>query len=114
MKINWLTLIKDWFGLIAVVLGLVSAVGFSVSAPWPARADVDAIQKSVEDMRQQMHDQQCLTLRVLLRSYQDALERAEDDLRKDPNSQSARRAKAESEGQITQLTESLRRQSCIL
>lgn len=112
MKINWLALVKDWFGLLAVVIGLISAIGFSVSTPWPARADVEAVEKGLQEMQRTMHDQQCLTLRVLLRSYQDALERAEEDLRQDVKSLSARRAKADAETQIAQINESLRRQNC--
>ena len=76
MKINWLTIVKDWLGLVAVVIGLVTGIGFSVSAPWPAKADVEAVQRSIEATQKQVEQQQCLILRVLLRGYEDDLDRA--------------------------------------
>ena len=66
---NLVTLVKDWFGLVAVVIGLVSAIGFSVSAPWPAKADIEVIQQQVIDAQRQIQQQGCLILRVLLRGY---------------------------------------------
>jgi hypothetical protein len=113
MKINWLTIVKDWFGLLAVVIGLVSAVGFSVSAPWPAKADVESQQKQIDAQQKQIDQQQCLILRVLLRGYQDDLDRAEDELKTNPNSTSARRDKTSAEASIADITIQLRRQNCL-
>ncbi len=47
---NLVTLVKDWFGLVAVVIGLVSAIGFSVSAPWPAKADIKAFKQAAKEL----------------------------------------------------------------
>jgi hypothetical protein len=110
---NIVTIVKDWFGLLAVVIGLVSAIGFSVSTPWPARADVDAIQQQVIDAQRQIQQQGCLILRVLLRGYQEDLDRAEDELRTSPNSPSARRNKVEAETGIADITTQMRRQNCL-
>lgn len=112
MKFNLAAFIKDWFGLIAVVAGVVSAVGFSVSTPWPARADVEQIQKQVELQQQQITQQQCLILRVLLVNYQTQLERAQDDLAKNPESSSAKRDKTDAETQIASVTAQIRLFNC--
>lgn len=113
MKINWLAIIKDWFGLLAVVIGLVSAVGFSVSAPWPAKADVEAQQKQIDQQQKQIDAQQCLILRVLLRGYQDDLDRAEEELKANPDLASARRDKANAEASIADIMVQLRKQDCL-
>lgn len=112
MKINWMTLVKDWFGLLAVVIGIVSAIGFSVSTPWPAKADVEAIQQVVKEQQEQIKKQQCLILRVLLRGYQDDLDRAEEELAKTPASSSAKRDKVNAETQIASLMTQLRQSNC--
>lgn len=112
MKINWLAIVKDWFGLLAVVIGLVSAIGFSVSTPWPARADVENVQKQIETQQRQIDQQQCLILRVLLNGYQDDLDDAEEELKQNPNSVSARRNKANAESNIADIMNQLRKQNC--
>lgn len=110
---NLVTLVKDWFGLMAVVIGLVSAIGFSVSAPWPAKADIEVIQQQVIDAQKQIQQQGCLILRVLLRGYQEDLDRAEEELRTNPGSNSARRNEVEAETGIADITTQMRRQNCI-
>lgn len=112
MKINWLTIVKDWFGLLAVVIGVVSAIGFSVSTPWPARADVESIQQTIKEQQIQIKQQQCLLLRVLLRGYQDDLDRAEDELSKTPGSNSAKRDKIDAETQIASIMSQMRQNNC--
>ena len=113
MKINWLGIVKDWFGLFAVLIAAVSAIGFTVSAPWPAKADVEAVQRSIEATQQQVAQQQCLILRVLLRGYQDDLSRAEDDIAHEPTSQSAKRSKAQAEAGIADILAQLRALKCL-
>lgn len=113
MKINWLTIVKDWFGLLAVVIGLVSAIGFSVSTPWPARADVESIQKQIQVQQQQIEQQQCLILRLLLNGYQDDLDEAELELKDNPGSSSARRNKVTAEANIADVMNQLRKQDCL-
>lgn len=112
-SIPWLTIVKDWFGLVAVVIGLVSAIGFTVSAPWPAKAEVEAVQRSIEETQKQLAAQQCLILRVLLRGYQDDLSRAEDDIARDPTSASAKRSKSAAEAGIADILAQLRAQKCL-
>lgn len=112
MKINWLSIVKDWFGLLAVVIGVVSAIGFSVSTPWPARADVENVQRQIETQQKQIDQQQCLILRVLLNGYQDDLDDAEEELKESPNSVSARRNKANAEASIADIMNQLRKQNC--
>jgi len=113
MKVPWLTIIKDWFGLVAVLIAAVSAVGFTVSAPWPAKAEVEAVQRTIEETQRQLSVQQCLILRVILRGYQEDLGRAEDDIEHDPTSSSAKRAKAAAEAGIADILAQLRAFKCL-
>lgn len=113
MKINWLSIVKDWFGLLAVVIGIVSAVGFSVSTPWPARAEVERLKDQIEIQQTQIAQQQCLILRVLLHGYQDDLDRAEEELKEHPDLSSARRDKANAEANIADIMNQLRKNNCL-
>ena len=112
MKINWLTIVKDWFGLLAIVIAAMGTIGLSVSTPWPARADVESIQQTVKEQQAQIKQQQCLILRVLLRGYQDDLDRAEDELSHNPASSSAKRDKIDAETQIASIMTQLRQSNC--
>jgi hypothetical protein len=112
-SIPWLAIVKDWFGLVAVVIAAVSAIGFSVSAPWPAKAEVEAVQRTIEETQKQLAAQQCLILRVLLRGYQDDLQRAEEDIAHDPASNSAKRSKSTAEAGITDILAQLRAYKCL-
>ena len=113
MKINWMTIIKDWFGLLAVVIAAISAIGFSVSTPWPARADVESVQRQIQTQQLQIAQQQCLILRVLLHGYQDDLDRAEEELKAHPDLSSARRDKANAEANIADIMNQLRKNNCL-
>ena len=113
MKINWVTIIKDWFGLLAVVIAAVSAIGFSVSTPWPARADVESVQRQIQTQQLQIAQQQCLILRVLLHGYQDDLDRAEQELKDHPDLSSARRDKSNAEANIADIMNQLRKNNCL-
>lgn len=106
------TFVKDWFGLIAVVMAVAAAIGFGVSTPWPARADVEKLEQIVRDTQTELKGLSCLTLKLLLRSYQDDLERANDDLAKNPNSVSAQRAKATAEQNIKDVLAQMRETKC--
>ena len=112
MKINWLAIVKDWFGLLAVAITLMGTIGLSVSTPWPARADVESIQETVAQQQIQIKQQQCLILRVLLRGYQDDLDRAEDELTQNPASSSAKRDKIDAETQIASIMTQMRQSNC--
>lgn len=98
-----MTIVKDWFGLFAVVFGALTFIGFSVSTPWPARADVDKITSDVQSIQSQVKDQNCLVLRLLLKSYEDDLETANDELAENPNSVSAKNAKRDAEQTIADI-----------
>jgi hypothetical protein len=90
-----MTIVKDWFGLIAVLVGALTFVGFSVSAPWPARAQVERITADLQNVQTQVKQQNCLVLRVLLKSYESDLETAEQELEDNPNSVTAKNNKRE-------------------
>lgn len=98
-----MTIVKDWFGLIAVLVGALTFVGFSVSTPWPARADVEKITQDVQSIQSQVKDQNCLVLRLLLKSYEDDLELANKELAENPGSVSARNAKRDAEQTISDI-----------
>lgn len=112
-SIPWMTIVKDWFGLAAILIGVVASVGFTVSAPWPAKAEVEAVQRTIEETQRQLAAQQCLILRVLLRGYQDDLGRAEDDIATDPDSTSAKRAKSAAEAGIADVLAQIRALKCL-
>ena len=98
-----MTIVKDWFGLIGVLLVAVSAIGFSVSTPWPARADVENIQRQLGTVQDQIKSQNCLVLRLLLKSYEDELDQANAELKKNPDSFAAQKNKAEAETTIADI-----------
>ncbi len=109
---NWLTFVKDWLGLVGVVVVAISAVGFSVSAPWPARAEMEAVHKELVVTQQQVKEQGCLILMVLLRSYKDDLEKATLELTSSPSSQSAKRQKQDAEVQVHKIEVHMTKLGC--
>ena len=98
-----MTVVKDWFGLFAVLIGVFTAIGFSVSTPWPARADVEKITADVQSIQSQVKDQNCLVLRLLLKSYEDDLDEANKELAENPNSTAAKNAKRDAEQTIADI-----------
>lgn len=104
-KFNLTTIVKDWFGLFAIIIATFTAIGFSVSTPWPARAEVEFIQTNISKLEKQMKDQNCLVLRLLYKTYESDKEIAEKDLEKNPNSISARKAKEEAENSMREIGE---------
>lgn len=98
-----MTIVKDWFGLFAVLFGALTFIGFSVSTPWPARADVEKITQDVQSIQGQVKDQNCLVLRLLLKSYEDDLQNAEDELETNPTSTAAKTNKREIEQTISDI-----------
>ena len=113
MKDKLAVLVKDYFGLLAVILGVISAIGFSISTPWPAKADVEAIQRQIETQQRQINQQQCLMYHVLLKGYQNDLAQAEEELAITPTSASARRSKQDAESQIQSITAQMRASNCL-
>lgn len=108
MKNTIVTFIKDWFGLIAIVVAAVSGLGFTFSPPWARASDVTAMRQELLDVQKDMKTLNCTTLRVLLKGYRDDLREAEAELSVNPLSSTARRAKADAEAQIATITQQLR------
>lgn len=107
-KFNLMTIVKDWFGLLAIIIAAVSAVGFSVSTPWPARADVETIQNEVTDLKKQVKSESCLVLKLLYKTYEDDKKQAEKDLIKNPESESAQKARDEAVDAMKDIKDQIR------
>lgn len=104
--------VKDWFGALAVMIAAVSYIGFSVSVPWAKAEDITAVQQQVIELRRDLNEMSCLTLQVLLRGYQEDRDNADDELRLNQASPSARRAKIEAESRIASIVAQMRDSKC--
>ena len=107
-KMDIMTIVKDWFGLIAVLIAAVTAAGFTLSTPWPARAEVEAVQKQVSDLQKQLKNESCLVLKLLYKTYEDDKKTAEKDLEQNPNSVSAKKAKEDAEEAVKDIRDQIR------
>lgn len=109
---NVVTFVKDWFGLIGVIIVGVSSLGFSLSPPWATAGEIDALRQEQRELRQGLKNTTCLALRVLLNDAQNDLERAEHELEEAPTSTAAQRAKRLAEDQIEEIEAQLRDAKC--
>lgn len=92
--------------VISIAAGL-AAIGFSVSPPWPAKADVADVQKTVQTLlvQQQKTDRLALqTQRILLQAQ---LRDAEKELQGNPNSWSAQQLVSQLKDQIAEIDRAL-------
>lgn len=107
------TFVKDGFGLLAMIVMGVTALGFSFSPPWATAGEIEEIKKEQAEFRRDLRNTTCLTLRVLLNDAQHDLERAEDELGESPASAAAQRAKRLAEAQIADIEEQIRESKCV-
>lgn len=115
MKFNYETIatfVKDGFGLIAVIIMVVTGLGFSMSPPWATASEIEEIRKEQTEMRQDLKNTTCLALRILLNDAQHDLERSEAELAANPTSAAALRAKRLAETQIAEIEAQLRDVKC--
>ena len=104
--------VKDWFGLVGVLLAVVAGLGFSFSPPWARAEDMSQLKEGLAETRKMVVDTSCLTLRVLIRNAKEDKDAAEKELAANPASTTALRAKAEAEAQIDDIKEQMRDQKC--
>lgn len=109
---NVVTFVKDWFGLVGVIIVAVSSLGFSLSPPWATAGEIDALKQEQQQLRQDLRNTTCLALRVLLNDAKNDLERAEHELEESPASTAAMRAKRLAEAQIEEIEAQLRDVKC--
>lgn len=114
IKANVAVFLKDYTGPIAILVGIATTIGFSINTPWPARAEVEALQNKYETMQSQIEAQNCLIMRVLLKGYEDDLEAVETKLQTNPNDASLKRQRDNDQAQITAIRQQMTAQRCPL
>ena len=98
---------KEWMGTGAMILAAAGAIGFSVSPPWPAKADVDTVQSQIKVLLEQQARTDRLSLTTQRLVLQTQLVEAEKDLRKNPDSYSAQQLVSQLKTQIAEIDRAL-------
>lgn len=96
-----------WLTLFISGGAILAAAGFAISPPWPAKADVENVQKTVQTLlvQQQKTDRVALQTQKLL--LQGQLRDAEKELKDNPNSWSAQRLVTQLKEQIEEIDRTL-------
>ncbi len=118
MNISFAT-IKELAGAVALVGGLVAGAGFYLIPPWAARADVEAIQKTIVTIQSQQqsqidrgNEQNCTILQLLKDRYEKEQRDAQEELNKNPLSGTLQRARDEAATKVTQINAKLSAPPC--
>lgn len=91
---------------ISVAAGL-AAIGFSVSPPWPAKADVEDVQKTVKQLLVQQQQTDKLSLQTQRLVLQAQLLEAEKELKAHPDSWAAQQLVGQLRDQIAEIDRAL-------
>lgn len=111
--------VKDFAGAGLAVGALAMAIGFSISPPWPARADVEQVQKSIQIIQDQQtkqiahsDEQSCIIYQLLKDRYLKEQADAEGELIKNPASTTLQRARDEAQGNVIKINLKLNAPPC--
>lgn len=91
---------------VTLVISLSAAAAFlgvTISPPWPAKADVESVQKTVQTLLVQQRQTDRLALQTQKLMLQGQLREAEKDLRANPNSWSAQQLVQQLKDQIEEI-----------